>query len=487
MSGRAGAESGRSPRGAAPVGGVAVSCVVMKFGGSSVGSAAAIERVARIVASRLERRPVVVVSALSGTTNLLLEIARSAAAGELLGALQQVESIRERHLREVEALLGGGAEADEVQSDLSVLCDELAGLVHALSVLRYLTPRSEDAIVAYGEQMSSRLVAAAFRARGIPAELVDAREVIVTDDSFTRAAPRMDVLERSVRGRVGRVVEAGGVPVLGGFIGATEDGVTTTLGRGGSDYSAALVGAALGAEAIEIWTDVAGMLTADPRVVPEAGLLERVRFDEASELAAFGARVLHPATLKPAVDRGIPVCIFNTFDPEGSGTWIMESAPLRRVSAIAARTGVTVIRVRSTKMLLAHGFMHALFEVFERHQTAVDVVATSEVSVSVTVNDSSNLDAIVADLESLGEVSVERGRAVIAIVGSALDGDSAILARALLALRGTKVHMISLSSTGINLTLVVDAEGLDATLRALHAEFFLGVPTAVPTLVGAGA
>jgi len=469
-------EAGRAPRGAAAVGGASNGCVVMKFGGTSVGNAAAIERVAAIVSSRLKRRPVVVVSALAGTTNLLLGIARSAAAGELLGALQQVESLRERHLREAAALLGTGPEADEVQADLSVMCDELAGLVHALSVLRYLTPRSEDAIAAYGEQMSSRLVVAVFRARGIPAELVDAREVIVTDDSFTRAAPRMDALERSVRERVGRVLAAGGVPVLGGFIGATEDGVTTTLGRGGSDYSAALVGAALGAEAIEIWTDVAGMLTADPRVVPEARLLEHVRFDEASELAAFGAKVLHPATLKPAVDRGIPVCIFNTFDPDGSGTWITESAPLRRVSAIAARTGVTVIRVRSTKMLLAHGFMHALFEVFERHQTAVDVVATSEVSVSVTVNDSSKLDAIVADLEKLGEVSVERGRAVIAIVGSALDGDSAILARALLALGGAKVHMISLSSTGINLTLVVDAEGLESTLRKLHSEFFLAMP-----------
>lgn len=476
MSDSVGAGEFNAPLGAV-LGDSAGGTLVMKFGGSSVGSAAAIERVAGIVASRLERRPVVVVSALKGTTNQLLEIARSASKGDLLGSLQEVESIRERHLREAAALLGDGPEAEEVESDLGVLCDELAGLVHALSVLRYLTPRSEDAIVSYGEQMSSRLVVAAFRARGIPAELVDAREVIITDDCYTRAVPRLADIEKVARERVGAVVEEGRVPVLGGFIGGTADGVTTTLGRGGSDYSAALIGAALGADAIEIWTDVAGMLTADPRVVPEARLIERVRFDEASELAAFGARVLHPATLKPAVDRGIPVCIFNTFDPEGSGTWITENAPCRRVSAIAARPGVTVIRVKSSRMLLAHGFMHALFEVFERHETAVDVVATSEVSVSVTVNDSSSLGGIVADLAELGEVSVERGRAVIAIVGAALDGDSAILARALLALEGARVHMISLGSTGNNLTLVVDSEGLEETLRALHSEFF---PAPVP-------
>jgi aspartate kinase len=446
--------------------------IVIKFGGTSVGDAAAIERAAEIVRGRLDRRPVVVVSALAGTTNLLLRVAGQAAQGHLIGALRAVETIRERHLREAEALLGGGPEADEVHSDLSAMCDELAGLAEALSVLGHHTPRSEDTVAAYGEQMSSHLVVAAFRARGLPAELIDARRVMITDEQFTRAAPNHAAIERAAGEHLRPVVDAGRLPVMGGYIGATAKGVTTTLGRGGSDYTAALVGAALGAEAIEIWTDVDGMLTADPRVVPGARTIERIRFDEAAELAAFGAKVLHPATIAPAVARGIPVCIFNSFRPGGAGTRITAEAPLRGVSAIAGRAPVTVVKVRSSRMLLARGFLRALFEVFERHHTSVDVVATSEVSVSATVDDPAHVDAIVADLAPLGEVTVERDRALLAVVGAALGGDSATMARALGALGGTRVHMISLAASDINFTLVLDAADLEPAMRALHEAFF---------------
>jgi len=260
--------------------------------------------------------------------------------------------------------------------------------------------------------------------------------------------------------------------VLGGFIGGTAQGVTTTLGRGGSDYSAALLGAALEADAIEIWTDVDGMLTGDPRVVEGARLIEHIRFDEASELASFGAKVLHPNTIAPAVKRGIPVYIYNSRRPEGRGTRITAEAPLRPLTAVAGKAGVTVVKVRSPRMLLAHGVLRRIFEVFERHRASVDVVATSEVSVSMTVDDPSRLEAIIVDLLPFGDVAVERNRGVLALVGCALGGDSRTMARALGALGDVRVHMISLSATEINLTLVVDGDRLQPAMRAVHAEFF---------------
>ncbi len=445
--------------------------IVLKFGGTSVQDADAIGRAADIVRSRVDRDPIVIVSALAGVTNELFAIADQAGRGQLIGALSGVETIRERHL-DACGLLLPPEDCDDVRGDVSAMVDELASLAEALSVLGHVTPRSQDVIVAMGEQLSTQLVAAAFRARGLPAQAVDAREVIITDDQFGKATPLFERIEEGARAAVVPLVQAGALPVMGGFFGASTAGITTTLGRGGSDYSAALVGAALGAEAIEIWTDVDGMLTADPRIVPEARLIEQIRFEEAAELASFGAKVLHPSTIAPAVRRGIPVYIYNSRRPEGRGTLISAESPRRAVSAIAAKGDVTIVKVRSSRMLLQHGFLRTLFEVFERHRTSVDVVATSEVSVSVTVDDPSRLENLVIDLAALGDVSIERNRAIIAIVGSALGGHSQTMARALAALGDIPVHMISLSATQINLTVIVDDEQLDDAMRSLHAAFF---------------
>ena len=444
--------------------------IVAKFGGTSVGDAAAIERLAAIVKGRVPRRPIVVVSAMSGTTNALLAMAEQATRGQLIGAMRAVEGLRERHLEETEKLLG--AAGDEVCEELSAMCDELAHLVEALSVLGHLTPRSLDAIAAFGERMSSVLVTAVLRARGVDAEHVEARDVMITNDDFTRAEPQTDAIADAAREQVLPVVRAGRVPVLGGFIGSTKEGITTTLGRGGSDFSASLVGAALKADVIEIWTDVDGMLTADPRVVPSAQLIDRIRFDEASELASFGAKVLHPMTIAPAVRLGIPVYIYNSRNPTGTGTLITREAPRRPVSAIAGKSNVTVFKVTAAKMLLAHGFLHTVFEIFERHKTSVDVVATSEVSVSLTTDEDHHLDEIVVELRRLGDVAVERNRGIVALVGAGLSDTCEAMARALGALGHTRVHMLSLSATGINLTAILDAEQLQPVMRRLHDEFF---------------
>ncbi|WP_291165270.1 lysine-sensitive aspartokinase 3 [Gemmatimonas sp. UBA7669] len=446
--------------------------IVCKFGGTSVADAAAIGRVIDIIAAKRDRQPVVVVSALGGATNQLLDVAHKASQGELLAAVQIIEQLRERHLREAATLLDGAPDAEELAHEIGVTFDELAHLAEAFRTLGYLTPRSLDTVAAIGELLSSQIVAAAFRHRGFEADFVDARDVVRTNDFFTKAEPDVDGIAQASQQVLLPLIQRGRIPVVGGFVGATASRVTTTLGRGGSDFSASLIGAAIDAEAIEIWTDVDGMLTADPRVIPTAQLIERISFEEAAELAAFGAKVLHPATIAPAVQRGIPVYVFNSRRPEGKGTMIAFDAPRLPVRAIAGKRSATMVKLRSSRMLLAPGFLRRVFEVFERHRTSVDVVTTSEVSVSVTLDDTHNLAAILQDLAEFGDVSVERRSGVLAVVGAGLADGSAALAQAMAALGPIKVHMASLSATGINFTLVVDDEQVVPAMQRLHATFF---------------
>jgi aspartate kinase len=448
--------------------------IVCKFGGTSVENSEAIRRTASIIKGRADREPVVVVSALGGATNALLALAEQASRGQLIGASSAVQNLRARHLKLVEELLGANsADAVELADDVSEMFDVLARLTEALYTLGHLTPRSLDAVAALGEQLSSIIVTAAFRKAGLAAEHVDARKVMITDDQFTRAEPQPDAIADASRRLLMPLVKEGKIPVLGGYIGSTaKDSVTTTLGRGGSDYSASLIGAALKADAIEIWTDVDGMLTADPRVVPKARTIDQVGFEEAAELASFGAKVLHPATIAPAVRIAIPVWVLNSRNPSGRGTLITFDAPKRPVTAIAGKSAVTLVKVRSPRMLLTEGFMRELFGIFERKRISVDVVATSEVSVSVTVDDSTGIEELVPELRQLGDVAIDRNRGIVALVGAALSEGGEAMSRALAALGKTRLHMLSLSATGINMTMVVDADEVNPLMQRLHAEFF---------------
>lgn len=446
--------------------------IVCKFGGTSVADAVAIDRAVQIVRDRMHRQPIVVVSALGGATNALLDLAKHAAAGDLLVALQQIQQLRERHLNTAAVLLEGSAELDDICQEISVGFDELAYLAEAFKTLGYLTPRSLDTVAAVGETLSSHMVAAAFRHRGLQAQWVDARDVMITNDQFMKAEPDTAAIETASQNHLLPLVQKGVIPIVGGFVGATSTGVTTTLGRGGSDYSASLIGAALQVDAIEIWTDVDGMLTADPRVVPDAKLIERIRFDEASELASFGAKVLHPNTISPAVQRGIPVYIFNSRNPTGAGTMIAFDAPIHPVRAIAGKRSTTIVKLRSARMLLAPGFLRRVFEVFETHRVSVDVVATSEVSISVTLDDPTNLEAVVADLMEFGDVSVERQRGIVAIVGAGISDGTVALGTAIAVLGSIPIYMASLSASGINFTLVIDDAQVVPVMQRLHSAFF---------------
>lgn len=449
--------------------------LVQKFGGTSVMDADAIRRLISIVRQGRPSGlgPAVVVSAMSGVTDALLALAADAAAGRLDPALAGLTRIRERQHEAIQVLLTG-TRAVETQAAIDRQLDQLESVVRGLALLREVTPRTTDALVATGELLSSRLVAAALDEAGLPAEWVDARQVVVTNDDHGQAAPIVEAtyaaLHRVVRGAIDR----GRVPVLGGFVGATADGLTTTLGRGGSDYSGALVGAGIGADEIQIWTDVDGMLTADPRVVTGPRLVPRLSYAEASELAYFGAKVLHPATILPAVERGIPVRIVNSRRPEGEGTLIAAESGSGQgpFAALACKRRLSVVNITSTRMLMAYGFLRRLFEVFERFRTAVDVVTTSEVSVSVTVEDQRQLESIRQALEAFAEVSIEPDMALVCAVGDGLMAQPAVAARMLRALDGVPLRMVSQAASRRNVTVVLaDADTAEAMQR-LHKEFF---------------
>ena len=450
---------------------------VMKFGGTSVADADAIRRVVAIVAD--ERRgeatsgPVVVVSALGGVTDRLLEVAALARRGDAAHALQLVDELYTRHL-ETLAALAPGEHGGPVPEAVDALFAQLRAIAGAVAVLHEASPRSLDAIAAIGELASSRIVTAALVAGGIPATWADPRALVVTDEHFTCAAPLTDLIDVQVPAHLTAALGAGRVIVTGGFVGATERGITTTLGRGGSDYSAALIGAALGADEIQIWTDVDGMLTADPRVVDEPRLVPALSFAEAAELAYFGAKVLHPKTIQPAAAKNIPVRILNTFRPKAAGTLITDGAAGSHspVTALACKKGITVITITSTGMLMAYGYLRRLFEVFERHRTPVDVVSTSEVSVSVTIDDRTHLQSLVAGLSAFAEVSVSNGLALVAVVGEGYGADPASFTRVVRALDGLPLRLVSQADARRNVTLVLDEGSLRQAMTRLHAEFF---------------
>ncbi len=450
--------------------------IVCKFGGTSVQDAEAVERVAGIVRKRLADKPAVVASAMGKTTNQLLQAAQYAAKGERSEALDLVGKIKEKHLHEAERLGLTGSSTDAPDA-ISSYFKEIVDIVGGLSVLGELTPRSMDAIASFGERLSTLILTQALLKRGVPAQLMDARECVITDDSFTRAAPLFDLTDPAIRQNLLPAIKAGRVPVFQGFIGRTRSGITSTIGRGGSDYSAAIVGAALDAYDIQIWTDVDGIMTTDPRMVPEARRVKVISFDEASELAYFGARVLHPATILPAVRKNIPVHVLNSYRPEQEGTLITEEAPAcsNPVKAIAYKRGITVINIASTRMLMAHGFLKKIFEIFDLHGTAVDVVSTSEVSVSLTLDETSALWDIVTELKKIGEVNVDGGKAIVCCVGDNLRNIPGVAHLVFSAVQDVNIHMISQGASAINITFVIDEDRLPRAIRGLHDVFFQNV------------
>lgn len=434
--------------------------IIMKFGGTSLGAAADIRKVLAIVRGRLDSQPLLVVSAHAGVTDALVELGQHAPGGDT-----DISQVEDRH-RQVLRDLGL---AEDLLDDLH---GELRSLAHGMSLVSEASPRAVDQMLSYGERCSARTVAAFFSAEGLPARAVNAFDAgLRTDSSFGRARPLPD------DGRIARYFEdIKELPVVTGFVGRDEQGNITTLGRNGSDYSAALFGHALGAKEIQIWTDVDGIMTADPKLVDEPRPIPTLSFGEASELAYYGGKVLHPATILPAIKRSIPVRVLNTSRPDSKGTLILPEyeEPGVAVRAIVHKRGIFLINLVSPPMLQQHGFLARVFQAAADAQVDLDLVATSEVSISMTADREDNLDDYAAALEQLGTVTVEPKHAVVCVVGQGIATTPGIAAQVLetLAEAGVRVRVISQGAIKVNIGLVIREQHLRQAVRALHARFF---------------
>ncbi|MEZ6015604.1 MAG: aspartate kinase [Planctomycetota bacterium] len=453
----------------------------MKLGGSSLADAACLRHAFELVAAALERAPLVVLSAMGKTTDALFRAARAAERGDADIALAEAAAIHARHRDAIEALFPEGtplpllAALDELRAELELL-------LRGVALLRELSPRSLDAIAGHGERLSTLVFAHYVRERDVDCELFDARTVIRTDASFGGAQPDVAAIRALAHERLAPRLAPGRCVVTQGYIGGTVLGFPTTLGRGGSDYSASLFGAGLGADEVQIWTDVEGVLTADPRVIPAARPIAELSFDEAAELAAFGAKVLHPATIQPAVDAGVPVSVRHTMRPAGRFTWIRarrpndlsSAAPVTRrpVTALASRGPISVLTLTSTRMFNQSGYLARVFEVFGRLGVSVDLIATAEVSVSCTVEPDAPLQALAAELSRFATVAIAQERAIVAIVGARMKDTPGLVGRVFAALGDIAPELISMGGNEINLSIVVPAAHSHEALRRLHRAFF---------------
>jgi aspartate kinase len=449
--------------------------IVMKFGGTSVESAEAIERVAKIVRSRLKQSPVVVVSAMAKVTDQLVSMGHKAASGASHSSLGLLKTLRDRHFQTAKELLGAKRSAT-LAPKLEAFFTELENFLRGLAAVRELTPRGSDYLLSFGELLSSLIVADAFTVRGLNAAWVDSRECLVTDATHTRAVPQMAKTRERSRKKITPLVSKKRVPVMGGFIAATADRVPTTLGRGGSDYSAAIIGAALDADRIEIWTDVEGMMTTDPRLCPEAKTIKQISFNEAAELAYFGAKVLHPATLLPAIHQNIPVYVLNSRNLKSTGTKITAQAPPSHdvFRAITAKTGISIVNVVASRGVMVHGFLRSVFEALDRRSSSVDIVAISEVSLSFTMETKRLPKALLTELEQIADVTCEDQQAIICLVGEDIHGKPGIAASVFnnVAEAGVNIRMISQGASEINISFVVKESDVPRAVRHLHAHFF---------------
>jgi len=438
-----------------------------------------VDRVASIIESALDRRPLIVVSALGDTTDVLVAVLESLEAGSTDDARGRAEAIGAHHREVIDAVVAPGTHRVDARAAIDSSLERLGRLIEGMDCLGEVSPRSRDAVLSLGELMAAPLLAAALGSRGLPARAVDPREVIVTDEASEAASPEITACIERCRERVRPILDAGRVPVIGGYVGATREGVTTTLGRGGSDLTASLVARALGAESLEYWKDVDGILTADPRVVPEARPVASLSFQEAAELAFLGAKVLHPASIQPAVDAGVPVRVRNSHRVESPGTLITSKlhggradGPGQAVVSIACKRDQMLVNLYSTRMLGASGFLRRVFGVFEALDLSVDHIATSEVNVSVTLGETERIEDLTTRLGEVADVRVLGGMGVVSVVGDRISETPGVAARLFGALEDINVHLITYGGSGVNLSFVVAGGQVSDAVRRLHGALF---------------
>lgn len=443
--------------------------IVMKFGGSSVADASSIERVVNIIRGYLPQHPVIVVSAMSKTTRKLLRAAELAAGGDLAAGTTQLEELKAYHMEVIR-----GLRATAVESEVDGYFNEIERLLSGLAILREFTPRGRDRIAAYGELISSKILVEALRRAGVNARWLDARQFIITDDDHTRARPLFDMANPKIVHALRPCLEAGQIPVTQGYIGSTIDGITTTLGFEGSDYTAAIIGAALDAQDIQIWTDVNGIMTADPALLPEARTVKILSFAEAKELTHFGAKVLHPKTLFPAHEKAIPVHIYNSKQPDAPGTVIALEAPPARtpVKSLAYKKPISLVTIISNGSLPRLRFFKLVFDALERAGLFAYIAAISELRVALAVDPSEMTQALINQLQHAAQTMVTHNHAIVCLVGERLKQRPGIVADVFQALNDMRFDLISQGASEHSLALIVHEANLETALKRLHELLF---------------
>ncbi|RJQ36934.1 aspartate kinase [Candidatus Microgenomates bacterium] len=443
--------------------------IIAKFGGTSVSSSKNIESIAEIVKKQIDKNPVVVVSALSGITDLLLSLTK----GTKTQKKEIIEKIRTKHFDLIKNFW-----KDKDSSVVKEFVEKKLNEVKKVSAVDNCGKSFKDNLVSYGEIMSSYIISKAINSKGIESVPVIATEMITTDDSFGSAEFLVEETKQKVNKVLIPLIKKSIVPVVTGFIGSTKKGETTTLGRGGSDYTATIIGFCLNSSEVQIWTDVDGVYTADPRVVKNVKLIPVISFKEASELALFGAKILHPRTLKPAISSGIPVKVLNTFDIKKPGTLIVgKTVNLNPITAISSKKKITLVNIYSTNMLLKKGFFAQLFNVFAKNNISIDLVSVSEVSVSVTLDNEDNLENALMEISKFATVWTKKDLGIVTLVGEGIVSSSNIIKRIFDILDSEKVlvKMVSLGATDINISLVVKSEQVDQTVNVLHNKLLLKI------------
>ncbi len=441
---------------------------VLKFGGTSVKDATAIRMLTDILSQR-EGKLLVVVSAVAKITNTLIEIIDSLESKNISKAKELVLYINQKH-KSISKDLGIGTQTN---SFIEAQCNNLEKYIEATDILGEISPKTKDMILSSGELLSSYILNEYMQNLKMKSVRVSPTLLIKTDSSFTKAEVNHDMTLEACKLNILSNLDEHNIVVTGGFVGSDAKGKTTTLGRGGSDYSAAIIASALKANALEIWTDVDGVMTSDPRIVKNACLVKRLTYREAAELAYFGAKVLHPKTIAPAVEQNIPVYVKNTFRPEKEGTMILsKGSGSDFIKVIAFRKGITLINIDSNRMLGAVGFLSEVFDVFKQHKTSVDLITTSEVSISLTIDDNSKLKDIIKDLSVFSDVEISENKAIISVIGEGLRRTAGIAAKFFSSLENINVRMISLGASEVNLSIVVDEENLIEAVERLHKQFF---------------
>ncbi|MBR0533650.1 MAG: aspartate kinase [Bacteroidales bacterium] len=448
--------------------------IIMKFGGTSVADATAMLRTISIVESKLHQKPVMVVSACAKVTDALYNVINLAEACKQEEASDAIAALKARHMGIVDDINATLPEVNERKDrDVRGKINRIFTTLEEHLNEGNMSECDKAMIISSGEYLSSTIIAYAMNMRGTKTNWVDARRMVITDDDYLKANPRMEILEEYAPRVVKEAYAKVSTIITQGFIGATEDGKPTLLGRGGSDYTASLIGMAIDADRIEIWTDVDGVRTADPRIVSNTKGLNKLSYEEATEMARFGAKVLHPLTLEPAQKKNIPVYVLNSMNPQNEGTAVLSRACVfDGIKTLSYKENIRVINIYSMKMINTVGFMEKVFKTFAKHNVSVDLLSSSEASITVTVDANQNVDGAVKGLSTFADVTVDRDKAQISIIGKNIIGVRGLLATVFNAVIDSKIYMISQDTTYLNLSIVVDRPEMADVLKKLHRKIF---------------